>query len=55
MTERGLYYGLEDGTLTSGFPLGASNHFTGEPAQITVESGSLLIIWDREAGFPLKR
>ena len=55
VTERGLYYGLEDGTLTSGFPLGASNHFTGEPAQITVESGSLLIIWDREAGFPLKR
>ena len=55
VTERGLYYGLENGTLTSGFPLGASNHFTGEPAQITVESGSLLIIWDREAGFPLKR
>ena len=55
VTERGLYYGLENGTLTSGFPLGASNHFTGEPAQITVENGSLLIIWDRDAGFPLKR
>ena len=55
VTERGLYYGLQNGTLTSGFPLGASNHFTGEPAQITVENGSLLIIWDREAGFPLKR
>ena len=55
VTERGLYYGLENGTLTSGFPLGASNHFTGEPAQITVENGSLLIIWDREGGFPLKR
>ena len=51
----GLYYPLSDGTLTAGFPLGVSNHFTGEPAKISVEDGSLLILWDRRNGFPLKR
>ena len=51
-TERGLYYALEDGVLTSGFPLGVSNHFTGEPAHISVKDGSLLVIWDKAAGFP---
>lgn len=55
VTERGLYYTLENGVLTSGFPLGASNHFTGEEAQITVEEGSLLVLWDRKAGFPARR
>ena len=49
---KGLYYPLENGTLTAGFPLGVSNHFTGEKAMISVEKGSLLVIWDRENGFP---
>ena len=53
VTERGLYYTLEDGVLTSGFPLGVSNHFTGEPAHISVKDGSLLVIWDKAAGFPV--
>ena len=53
VTERGLYYTLEDGVLTSGFPLGVSNHFTGEPAHISVRDGSLLVIWDKTAGFPV--
>ena len=52
VTERGLYYTLEDGVLTSGFPLGVSNHFTGEPAHISVKDGSLLVIWDKAAGCP---
>ena len=43
---------LEDGVLTSGFPLGVSNHFTGEPTHISVKDGSLLVIWDKAAGFP---
>ena len=43
---------LENGTLTSGFPLGVSNHFTRKPAKITVKSGSLLAFWDRKNGFP---
>ena len=49
---RGLYYGLENGILTAGFPLGVSNHFTGEIAEIEVKDGSLLVIWDRKNGFP---
>ena len=49
---KGLYYPLEEGTLTAGFPLGVSNHFTGAAAAITVRNGSLLVVWDRQAGFP---
>ena len=49
---RGLYYPLEDAALTAGFPLGVSNHFTGEEARIEVKRGSLLVLWDRKNGFP---
>ena len=52
ITIRGLHYPLENGSLTSGFPLGVSNHFTGRPASITVANGSLLALWDRKNGFP---
>ena len=55
VTLRGLYYPLEDGTLTSGFPLGVSNHFTGKEARIEVKDGSLLVMWDRKNGFPERR
>ena len=55
VTLRGLYYPLEDGTLTAGFPLGVSNHFTGEAAEISVKDGSLLVMWDRKNGFPIER
>ena len=44
---RGLYYPLENGRLTAGFPLGVSNHFTGEKAEISVKNGSLLVLWER--------
>lgn len=50
VTLKGLYYTLENGTLTSGFPLGVSNHFTGAQASVTVGSGSLLVLWERKAG-----
>ena len=53
VTLEGLYYPLRSGSLEPGFPLGVSNHFTGEEAVITVESGSLLILWDRKNGLPL--
>lgn len=52
---RGLYYPLENATLTAGFPLGVSNHFTGEEAGISVEEGSLLVLWNRENGFPQRK
>ena len=53
VTLKGLYYPLENGTLTAGFPLGVSNHFTGEPAEISVTDGSLLVIWEGKNGFPM--
>ena len=52
VTLEGLHYPLEDGTLTAGFPLGVSNHFTGAPARVCVRDGSLLVLWDRKNGFP---
>lgn len=52
VTLEGLYYPLKNGTLTAGFPLGVSNHFTGEPARISVARGSLLVLWQRKNGFP---
>ena len=55
VTLEGLYYPLENGTLTPGFPLGVSNHFIGEAATITVKNGSLLVLWDRKNGFPERR
>ena len=48
----GLYYTLENGTLTAGFPLGVSNHFTEKEARISVAEGSLLVLWDRKNGLP---
>jgi len=55
VTLRGLHYPLVDGTLTAGFPLGVSNHFTGEPAEISVKDGSLLVLWERKNGLPVHR
>lgn len=52
VTLRGLQYPLSNGTLTADFPLGVSNHFIGERPQVCVENGTLLLIWDREIGFP---
>ena len=49
---KGLQYPLEKGKLSSGFPLGVSNHFVGTEAKISVENGSLLVMWDRKNGFP---
>ena len=49
---RGLKYGMEDGILSAGFPLGVSNHFIGGKSEISVKNGSLLIIFDRENQLP---
>ena len=54
VTIRGLHYPLEDGTLTAGFPLGVSNLFEGEPARIRVDHGSILVLYDRKNGFPIR-
>lgn len=49
VTLTGLYYPLEEGTLTGSFPLGVSNHFTGECAAVSVSSGALLVMWEETA------
>lgn len=52
VTLKGLKYPLENGCLSPGFPLGVSNHFLGNAAEISVAQGSLLMLWDRENGLP---
>ena len=47
---RGAQYEVENITLTSGFPLGVSNRFVGRQTTISVENGTLLLIWDRPNG-----
>ena len=55
VTLEGLQYPLSDGVLTSGFPLGVSNHFVGKDSEISVKDGSLLVMWDRKNGFPMQK
>ncbi len=41
---KGLYYELSDGTLTPDFPLGVSNSFVTDTAEIEVKNGAVLVI-----------
>ena len=43
----GLLYPLEKAEITYDFPLGVSNSFIGENAEITIHKGTAIIIWDR--------
>ena len=52
VTLSGLKYPLNDGTLSAGFPLGVSNHFTDKDAAVCVTDGSLLVIWSRNNALP---
>ena len=45
VTIRGLKYELTDAVITSDFPIGCSNSFTGEPSSVTVREGSLIAIY----------
>ena len=47
VTLSGVYYPLENGTLTRSFPLGVSNHITAEAAEVTCKEGILLVIGSR--------
>ena len=49
VTLRGVLYPLNNVALSPDFPLGVSNEFIGEEAQIRVKKGMLLIVWTQEA------
>ena len=40
-----MKYPLFEDELTGDFPLGVSNEFLGIPAVVSVEQGTLLLIW----------
>lgn len=44
----GLKYPLTNAILTCDYPLGVSNEFTDGPSRVTVEKGTLLVVWQRE-------
>ena len=46
VTISGLKYKADNITLESDTPMGVSNEFIGERATISVENGSLFIVWD---------
>lgn len=46
VTVKGVKYETEGITLSGSFPLGVSNEFTGRAAQVKVEKGTLLLIWE---------
>ncbi len=50
VTIQGLKYPLENAVLCDSFSLGVSNEFTGETAEISVQKGRLLVIY--ESGKP---
>ena len=52
VTIKGGKYEAENAVLSAGFPLGVSNHFEGRDVTVSVEKGSLLVLWDTVNGFP---
>ena len=48
VTIKGTYYELENGCLSTDFPLGTSNKFNNKDVSISVEQGKLLIIWESQ-------
>ena len=45
---KGLKYELENAVMANNFPIGISNEFTGNDSRITVESGTLIIVFPRK-------
>lgn len=48
---KGLQYLLNNAEIESGFPLGVSNEFIGEPASIKIGKGTVLVIWQGSSDF----
>lgn len=55
VTLTGLLYPLENAALTPERPLGVSNEFMGQTAQVTVTDGTLIALWQPtgDAKFPI--
>ncbi len=48
VTLSGLKYELNSAELTGSFPLGVSNEFTSRSAWVSVEDGTLLVLWQAD-------
>jgi len=46
VTLKGLKYPLDNATITNSYPIGTSNEFDDEDVVISVESGTLIIMWE---------
>lgn len=46
VTIKGLKYPLSDHNLAFSTPLGVSNSFIGEPAEVSVKTGAVIIMWE---------
>ena len=46
VTLKGLKYPLVNATITNYYPIGVSNEFTGAPAVVKVNNGTLIIVWE---------
>ena len=44
-----LKYPLENAALTNTFPIGTSNEFIGKKSRIAVKSGTLMVVFPKEA------
>lgn len=49
VTETGLKYALDGYTMTNSNPIGVSNEFTGAQAEISVQDGTLLLVFTDKA------
>ena len=45
VTLEGLKYPLDNYTMVDNYPIGVSNEFTGKPARIFVQNGTVIITW----------
>lgn len=48
VSETGLRYTLDRVELSNAFPLGVSNEFTGQRAVVSVEHGTLILLWGEQ-------
>ena len=49
VTIRHLKYNVENARLSPDYALGVSNAFVGEGAEIAVQDGALLLVWEDDA------